>query len=160
MFELHICFKWHSFFLELTCITQHSSNSDLLSWLTMITLIYVWTNDRFEASQWLFVIKVYIYPELIILWVLSSVNNMLCRYLFVCFRLKRCSFHHFPTGVVFLLFWFLGCMFQSFFLLYSDCPLTLKSPWIWKMSIGPIKYNCYAIAQHNINLFAINIFFM
>lgn len=88
MFELTyscICFKWHKFFLELTCITKHSSNSDLLSWLTMITFLYIWTNDRFEALQWLFIIKVYIYPELIILWVLSSVSNMLCRYVLCVF---------------------------------------------------------------------------
>lgn len=145
-------------FLGLTCIiTKHSSNSDLLPWLTMITLIYIRTNERFEALQWLFITNVYIYPELIILWVLSSVNNTLCRYLFVCFRLKRCSFHDFPTGVVYLLFWFTCFMFQSCVLLYPDCPLTLKSPRIWKMSIGyvhrfyKILFVCYST---NINLYA------
>jgi hypothetical protein len=120
----------------------------------MITLIYIWTNARFEVLQWLFIIKVYIYPELIILWVLSSVNNMLCRFfiLFVSFRLKRSWCHHFPTGVVFVLFWFLGFVFQSFVLLYSDCPLTLKCPRIWKMSIDPMKYYFYVIAQISICL--------
>jgi hypothetical protein len=43
-------------------------------------------------------------------------------------------------------------MFQNFVLLYSDCPLTLKSPRIWKMSIGPTKYYFYVLAQISICL--------
>jgi hypothetical protein len=42
-------FKWHPFIYELTCIIKHSTNSDLLSWLTMIILINIRTYERFET---------------------------------------------------------------------------------------------------------------